>query len=66
MHDINLIEEICEEEDYMFLYISDPLEMTLVINEEFLDKFKFDDAILFVNYVNNTHYLNYTMVAKGE
>lgn len=34
--------------------------MTLVTIEEFLNKFKLDDAIHLANYMNNAHYLYVT------
>lgn len=51
MQNINQIEEVCENDDIMTLYISDPLEIT----SKFLGKLKLDEAIQFVNYMNKAH-----------
>lgn len=55
MQDVNLIEEICKNDDIMSLCISDPLEISLVTDVEFLNKFKLYEAIQFINYMNSTH-----------
>lgn len=57
LQNINLIEKIYKEEDTMLLGISDLLELPLVTDGEFLKKFKFNDAIWFVNYMIDAHYL---------
>lgn len=55
VHDGDLIKKVCKKVDAMSLCISDPLEIALVIEEEFLEKFKLDDVIRFVSYMNNDH-----------
>lgn len=40
-----MIEEVCEEDYIMSLCISDPFEIALVANNEFLNKFNLDDSI---------------------
>lgn len=50
-----MIEEVSEDDDTMSLRIFDLLEMTLVTDTKFLDKFKLDDTIQFANYMNNVH-----------
>lgn len=39
----------------MSLYISNPLEMALMIDVKLLNKFRLDDAIQYANYMNNVH-----------
>lgn len=45
VHDINLIEEVCREDDIMSLCIFAPLKMILVSDTKFPDKFNLDDSI---------------------
>lgn len=58
VQDINLIKKVCEKDDVMSFYISDPLEMTLMTNTKFLNKFKLDDTVQFTNYINNAQCMN--------
>lgn len=55
VQDVNFIEEVCEDHDIIPLCISDLLEMTLLTNMEFLNKFKLDNAIQFANHMNNAY-----------
>lgn len=55
VQDVNLIEKVCEKNDIISLCIYDPLEIVLVTNTKFLDKFNLDDAIQLANYMKDAH-----------
>lgn len=41
----------------MSLCIFEPLELALVTNNDFIEKFKFNNVIEFVNFMDNAYYL---------
>lgn len=55
VHYVNRIEEVYGEDDIMSLCISDLLEMALMTNNKFLDKFNLYDAIQVINFMSDAH-----------